>query len=108
MGVVAVIASMVATTTHVYPVWLPWRSLTMRGSALDTTVLDSIATNIASSRPLRASRIWRWVIWPDSAADTGAAETGAAGAGDAWDTEARFTMDRRLPTATIFPNRCHR
>ena len=27
----------------------------MRGSALVTTVLDSIATNIASSRPLRAS-----------------------------------------------------
>ena len=37
-----------------------------------TTVLDSIATNIASRRPLRASRIWRWVIWPDSSAETGA------------------------------------
>src|SRR6478735_292033 len=75
----------------------------MRGSALDTTVLDSIATNMASRRPLSASRIWRWVIWPDSSAEAGA-ETGA---GDAWDTEARFTIGRRLPTATIFPDRCH-
>ena len=59
IGVVAVIASRVATTTQVYPVWLPWRSVTMAGSALDTTVLDSMATNIARRRPDRASSTWR-------------------------------------------------
>ena len=34
----------------------------MRGSALVTTVLESIATNIASRRPLRASSTSRCVI----------------------------------------------
>ena len=39
-----------------------------RGSALETTVLESIATNIASSSPLRASRTSRWVICPAGSA----------------------------------------
>src|SRR5215203_1449377 len=34
------------------------------GRALVTTVLDSIATNIASSSPVRASMISRCDIWP--------------------------------------------
>ena len=38
----------------------PSRSVTMAGSALDTTVLESIATNIASRRPDSASRTSRW------------------------------------------------
>src|SRR3954465_14260827 len=66
IGVVAVIASSVATTTQVYPVWLPLRSVTMRGSALVTTVLDSIATNIASSSPESASSTSRCDIWPQA------------------------------------------
>src|SRR5512133_2686848 len=37
----------------------------MRGRALETTVLDSIATNIASRRPDIASSTSRWVIAPD-------------------------------------------
>src|SRR4249920_714991 len=56
--------SKVATTTHVYSVWLPCRLSTMRGSALETTVLDSIATNIASRRPDMASSTSRWVMAP--------------------------------------------
>src|SRR4051794_38235947 len=79
----------------------------MRGSALLTTVLDSMATNIASSRPLRASRIWRCVIWPASSADDGTdvAAEGAAAAGatvSRWVTDARFMSGKRLLTATIF------
>ena len=46
----------------------------MRGSALVTTVLDSIATNIASSRPESASRIWRWVIWPSTQRQDGGSD----------------------------------
>src|SRR5207342_3319995 len=64
IGVVAVMVSRVATTTHVYSVWLPWRLSTMRGSAFDTTVLVSIATNIARRRPDMASSTSRWVIAP--------------------------------------------
>ena len=63
----------------------------MRGSALVTTVLDSIATNIASSRPLRASRTSRCVI----------------GAGWVLGKE-ELTPYRRLTTATIFPGRARR
>ncbi|GAA2287880.1 hypothetical protein GCM10010402_52330 [Actinomadura luteofluorescens] len=37
------------------------------GSAVDTTVLLSIATNSTSSRPLSASRIWRCDIGADLA-----------------------------------------
>src|SRR6478735_9427844 len=62
IGVVAVIVSRVATTTQVYSVWLPCRLSTMRGSAFETTVLESIATNIASRRPDMASSTSRWVI----------------------------------------------
>ena len=45
----------------------------MRGSALETTVLESIATNIASSRPLRASSTSRCVISPACSAAGGGA-----------------------------------
>ena len=58
-GVLAVIVSRVATTTHVYPDWLPCRSVTIRGRAFVTMVLESIATNIASRSPLSASRTSR-------------------------------------------------
>src|SRR5689334_584474 len=64
IGVEAVIVSKVATTTQVYADCLPCRSLTIRGRALETTVLDSIATNIASSSPLIASRISRCDMAP--------------------------------------------
>ena len=64
IGVVAVIVSRVATTTQVYSVWLPCRLSTIRGSAFETTVLESIATNIASRRPDMASSTSRWVIAP--------------------------------------------
>jgi len=67
IGVVAVMVSSVATTTHVYPVWLPPRSATMTGSALETTVLDSMATNIARRRPDMASSTSRCVIAGGSA-----------------------------------------
>src|SRR6478736_1347710 len=64
IGVVAVIVSRVATTTQVYSVWLPCRLSTIRGSAFETTVLESIATNIARRRPDMASSTSRWVITP--------------------------------------------
>src|SRR4051794_33389779 len=64
IGVVAVMVSRVATTTQVYSVWLPWRLSTIRGSAFETTVLESIATNIARSRPDMASSTSRCVIAP--------------------------------------------
>ena len=54
----------------------------MVGSALETIVLDSIATNIARRRPLRASSTSRWVIWPDCSAVHG----GMPG----WSRQARF------------------
>ena len=43
----------------------------MAGSALDTTVLESIATNIARRRPERASSTWRWLMEPSASAVTG-------------------------------------
>jgi len=43
--------------------------VTIRGSALVTTVLESIATNIASISPLIASRISRWLICPACSAE---------------------------------------
>src|SRR4249919_497467 len=67
IGVVAVIVSRVATTTQVYSVWLPCRLSTIRGSAFETTVLESIATNIASRRPDMASSTSRCVIGTVSA-----------------------------------------
>src|SRR6478735_2109996 len=45
----------------------------MVGSALLTIVLDSIATNIARRRPLRASSTSRWVISPLCSAVMGGA-----------------------------------
>src|SRR4051812_38906132 len=76
IGVVAVMVRRVATTTQVYSVWLPWRLSTMRGSALETTVLESIATNIASRSPDRASSTSRWVITPWSSAGLSAGPAG--------------------------------
>ena len=64
IGVVAVIVRRVATTTQVYSVWLPCRLSTIRGRALETTVLESIATNIARRRPDIASSTSRCVIAP--------------------------------------------
>src|SRR3954451_25038543 len=64
IGVVAVMVSRVATTTQVYSVWLPCRLSTMRGRAFETTVLESMATNIARRRPDMASSTSRWVITP--------------------------------------------
>ena len=60
----------------------------MRGSALDTTVLESIATNMARRRPDRASSTSRWVIAPACSAAAGAAVVGTA-----WDTMA-FRVER--------------
>ena len=51
----------------------------IRGRALDTTVLDSIATNIASRSPLSASSTSRCDIWP--ARSTGAAVEDGGGGG---------------------------
>src|SRR3954452_20027274 len=64
IGVVAVMVSRVATTTQVYAVWLPRRLSTIRGRAFETTVLESIATNMARRRPDMASSTSRWVIAP--------------------------------------------
>src|SRR6478672_9771935 len=64
IGVVAVMVSRVATTTQVYSVWLPCRLSTIRGSAFETTVLESIATNIARNRPDMASSTSRGVFAP--------------------------------------------
>src|SRR3954451_12112432 len=61
-GVETVSASSVDVTTHVYEDWLPPRSLMMRGSAVETTVLDRIATNMPSISPDIASSTWRWVM----------------------------------------------
>ena len=81
IGVVAVMVSSVATTTQVYSVWLPCRLSTMRGSAFDTTVLDSMATNIARRRPDMASSTSRWVIAPE--VSTALPSTGLDGPGTA-------------------------
>src|SRR4051795_6574698 len=45
------------------------------GRALETTVEDRNATNIASNMPDSAERISRWVIWP--CCSTGATSGGA-------------------------------
>ena len=50
----------------------------MRGSALVTMVLETIATNIASSRPLSASSTSRCVMAPGTGA-AGASRSGAGG-----------------------------
>ncbi|GAA0984393.1 hypothetical protein GCM10009562_35090 [Nocardioides aquaticus] len=69
-----------------------------------TTVLDTIATNIASSRPLSASSTSRWVI-------AFAATTGASGADDpeeggsaSWVTSSRFTSDEKVADGNFIPD----
>ncbi len=62
IGVVAVAVSRVAVTTHVYCVWVPFSEPMMRGSAVDTTVELTIATNRASSSPDSDSSTCRWPI----------------------------------------------
>ena len=59
IGVVTVSASRVAVTTQVYADSPACRSEMIRGSALETTVLARIVTNMPSSRPDSASRICR-------------------------------------------------
>jgi hypothetical protein len=59
IGVVAVAVSRVAVTTQVYWVCDPLSEPMIFGSAVETTVLLSMATNSTSSRPLRASRSCR-------------------------------------------------
>ena len=71
----------------------------MRGSALVTTVLESIATNIASSSPLSASSTWRCVIC--ASAPAGAGATGAGGT--AWVTDSRFTLGLTVDLRNLIP-----
>ena len=59
IGVDAVVVSRVAVTTHVYCVCDPCRSAMIVGRALETIVADRIETNMASRRPLSASRTSR-------------------------------------------------
>src|SRR3954462_5623306 len=61
-GVLTVSASSVDVTTQAYDDWLPPRSLMIRGSAVETTVLDRMATNMPSISPDIASSTWRWVM----------------------------------------------
>src|SRR3954447_13263210 len=77
IGVEAVEDSSVAVTTQVYWPCVPCRSVMIVGRALETTVEDRNATNIASNIPERASRICRWVICP--CCSTGATPVAAAG-----------------------------
>ena len=67
IGVLTVSASSVEVTTHVYEDWLPPRSPMIDGSAVLTTVLERIATNIASRRPDSASSTSRWLMPSGSA-----------------------------------------
>src|SRR3954471_3598247 len=76
IGVEAVEASRVAVTTQVYWLWVPLRSVMIVGSALETTVDERNATNIASNIPDRALRICRCVIPPCCSA--GATDAGSA------------------------------
>src|SRR4051812_1253677 len=62
MGVLTVMASRVEVTTQVYDDSLPPRSPMIRGSDVDTTVLDKIATSMPSRRPDMASSTSRCVI----------------------------------------------
>ena len=71
IGVVAVVVSRVAVITQVYADSPPPRSPMIVGSALVTTVDESIATNMPMSRPDSASSTSRWLI--------GAAASEAAG-----------------------------
>ena len=62
MGVLTVVASRAAVMTHVYCRWVPCRSPMMVGSAVATMVELTRAVKRAASRPVMASRIWRWDI----------------------------------------------
>ena len=62
IGLVTVIASRDAVTTQVYCVWVPSRSAMIVGSAVETMVALTIATNSADISPTRTSTISRWVI----------------------------------------------
>ncbi len=64
IGVLTVVASRVEVTTQVKDDWPPPRSLMMRGSDVETTVLERIATSIPSSSPERAVTTSRWLISP--------------------------------------------
>ena len=75
----------------------------MRGSALVTMVLETIATNIASSRPLSASSTSRCVMAPG---------TGAAGRGgrsgppvEGWDcvTVSLLTSGQKVANSNYIP-----
>src|SRR4051812_12670719 len=81
IGVEAVEESSVAVTTQVYWLWVPRRSVMIVGRALETTVEDRKATNIASNIPDSAERISRWVIRPWCTAGAGAAGSAAGGGG---------------------------
>src|ERR1700712_1542714 len=81
MGVVAVSASRVATTTQVYPDSVPCSWLMMVGRALVTTVEDNIATNMPISRPDSDCSIWRCVMVVTSPAGAAVAPEAAAAAG---------------------------
>ena len=59
IGVVAVPASSAAVTTQVYCACVPLSEPMICGSATDTIVTLSIATNRTSSRPLSASSVSR-------------------------------------------------
>ncbi|GHH39648.1 hypothetical protein GCM10017774_31620 [Lentzea cavernae] len=59
IGVVTVVVSSVAVTTQVYWVGEPCRSPIIPGSAVATTVLLSVETNRASSRPVSDFRTLR-------------------------------------------------
>ena len=76
-GVVAVAVSRVAVTTQVYWVCEPRSAPMICGSAVETTVLDSSATNRTSSRPESASRTCRWDAGSASRAGTASALIGA-------------------------------
>ena len=62
IGLVTVIASSDAVTTQVYCVWVPSRSAMIVGSAVETMVALTIATNSADIRPTRTSTISLWLI----------------------------------------------
>src|SRR3954451_11545464 len=57
-------ASREAVTTQVYWVWVPSRSPMIVGSAVETIVVLTMATNSADMRPMRTSTISLWLISP--------------------------------------------
>src|SRR5690606_32474390 len=84
IGVVAVEASRVAVTTHVYWLCVPCRSVMIVGRAFATIVDDRNAVNIASSIPESASRVRRRDMRPPSwAADRRATASWSGGVSSA-------------------------